>query len=109
MFKQTVRLTNKRIGRYIYDVIFIWRNFHVNAALMRLTKSEPEAKLRRNQRGESAYIGAHCCHFSPYMISPHPPQTHDQIDHETPACTSPTLFEYKKNLSYKDWDLVVFS
>ena len=35
----------------IYDVIFIWRIIHVNA-LMRLAMSEPEAELRRKQRGE---------------------------------------------------------
>ena len=33
------------------DVIFIWRIIHVNV-LMCLTMSEPEAELRRNQRGE---------------------------------------------------------
>ena len=35
----------------IYHVIFIWRIIHVNA-LIRLTMSEPEAELQRNQRGE---------------------------------------------------------
>ena len=46
------------------DVVFIWRIIHVNA-LMRLTMKfpplQPEAELRRNQRGEIGrqHIKAH--------------------------------------------------
>ena len=32
----------------------------------------------------TAYKGAHCCHFSPCMISPHPPQTNDQHKSDRP-------------------------
>ena len=60
------------------DVVFIWRIIHVNA-LMRLTIAEKPERWDRT----SAYIGAHCCHFRPCMISPHPTQTSCSDQHKS--------------------------